>query len=110
MSLLRLLPAQLSLLLLGALVLRMGVPLILVVPLLLLLMAAVLVPWSEVRSLMTGALGLGSLIWGFMTWARVQERVVYGAPWVRLALILGGVALFTAWSAWLLWPGRKPKG
>lgn len=107
MAALRLLPAQFSLLLLAALFMRMGIPLILIVPLTLMLMLALLVPWTEVRALMTGALGVGALIWGFMTWLRVQERLAYGEPWSRLAAILAGVTLFTAWSAWLVWGSRK---
>ncbi|MBI1752044.1 MAG: hypothetical protein HY014_05050 [Acidobacteria bacterium] len=107
MAALCLLPAQFSLLLLAALFMRMGIPLILIVPLTLMLMLALLVPWAEVRALMTGALGVGALIWGFMTWLRVQERLAYGEPWSRLAGILAGVTLFTAWSAWLVWGSRK---
>jgi hypothetical protein len=33
---------------------------------------------------------------------RVQERLALGAPWLRMALILAAVALFTAWAGWLL--------
>ena len=102
MAFLRVLPAQLSLLLLAALSMRLGFPLIVIVPLLLMLMAALLVTWSQVRAVMVAVLGLASLIWGFMTWLRVQERLAYGEPWSRLAGILAAVALFTAWSAWLL--------
>lgn len=107
MSALRLLPAHLSLLLLAALFMRVGLPLILIVPLTLMLMLSFLVPWSEVRALLTVALGFGSLVWAFMTWLRVQERLAYGEPWSRLAGILAGVALFTAWAAWLVWGSRK---
>ena len=107
MSFLRILPAQLCLLLLAALFMRLGFPLIMIVPLTLMLMLAMLVPWSEVRTVMTMALGLTTLIWGFMTWLRVQERLAYGEPWSRLAGILAGVTLFNAWSAWLVWRSRQ---
>ena len=107
MSFLRLLPAQFALLLLAALFMRLGFPLILIVPLTLMLMLALLVPWREVRIVMTGVMGMVSAIWGFMTWLRVQERLAYGEPWSRLAGILAGVTLFTAWSAWLLPRGEK---
>lgn len=107
MSGLRLLPAQLSLLLLATLFMRLGFPLILIVPLTVMLMLGLLVPWSEARALMATLLGFISLLWGFMTWARVQERLVYGEPWSRLAGILAGVTLFTAWAAWLVWDSRK---
>ncbi|GLH72922.1 hypothetical protein GETHLI_14240 [Geothrix limicola] len=107
MSFLRILPAQFSLLLLAALFMRLGLPLVMIVPLTLMLMLALLVPWPEVRGLMTVALGFGSLIWGFMTWLRVQERLAYGEPWSRLAGILAAVALFTAWSGRLVWRSRR---
>ena len=107
MSLLRLIPAQISLLLLAALFMRMGIPLILIVPLTVLAMLGVLVPWPETRTAMAVLLGIGALVWGVMTWVRVQGRLAYEEPWVRLACILGGVALFTAWSGWLLRAPRR---
>ncbi len=108
MSFLRILPAQFCLLLLAALFMRLGFPLIMIVPLTLMLMGALLVPWSEVRVVMTAVMGLCALLWGFMTYLRVEERLAYGEPWSRLAGILAGVALFNAWSAWLLWRSRNP--
>lgn len=107
MSALRLVPAYLTLLLFAALFMRLGFPLIMIVPLTLMLMGALLVPWRQVRAVMTGVLGLMSLAWGFMTYLRVQERLAYSEPWSRLAGILAGVTLFTAWSAWLVWGTRK---
>lgn len=107
MSFLRILPAQLALLLLAALFMRLGFPLIMIFPLLMMLMAALLVTWSEVRAVMAGVMGFASLIWGFMTYLRVQERLAYGEPWSRLAGILLGVTLFTAWSGWLVWRSRR---
>ena len=107
MYVLRILPAQVSLLLMAALFMRVGFPLILIVPLTVILMLGLLVPWAEARTLMAGVLGVVSLAWGFMTWLRVQERLAYGEPWSRLAGILLGVTLFTAWSAWLVWSARK---
>jgi len=107
MSFLRILPAQICLLLLAALFMRLGFPLIMIVPLTLMLMGALLVPWAEVRAVMTVVMGLCALLWGFMTYLRVEERLAYGEPWSRLAGILAGVALFNAWSAWLLWRSRR---
>lgn len=109
MSFLRVLPAQLCLLLLAALFMRLGFPLVIIVPLTLMLMLALLVPWPEVQALMTAVLGVMALVWVFMTWLRVQERLAYGEPWSRLAGILAGVALFNAWSAWLVWRSRRPE-
>jgi hypothetical protein len=34
----------------------------------------------------------------------VQQRLTFGMPWLRLALILGAVAAFTGWAAWLMRP------
>jgi len=110
MSFLRILPAQFSLLLLAALFMRVGFPLLLIVPLTLMLMLGLLVPWREVRGLMAGAMALGACIWGFMTYLRVQERLAYGEPWSRLAGILAAVTLFTAWSGWLVWRTRRLDG
>jgi type VI protein secretion system component VasK len=107
MSFLRILPAQFCLLLLAALFMRLGFPLIMIVPLTLMLMVGLLVTWSEVRAVMTVVMGLCTAIWGFMTWLRVEERLSYGEPWSRLAGILAGVALFNAWSAWLVWSSRQ---
>ena len=107
MSALRLLPAHLSLLLLAALFMRLGFPLILIVPLTLMLMVGLLITWPEVRTVMAGVMGLCSLVWGLMTWLRVQERLAYGEPWSRLAGILAAVTAFNIWSAWLVWSTRK---
>ena len=42
---------------------------------------------------------LGALVWGSTTHTIYKVRAVMGAPWLRMALILGGVAVFTAASA-----------
>lgn len=52
-------------------------------------------------------LGLGSLAWVWVAWLRVDARLAEGQPWLRLALIMGAVACFTAGSAWLLRPRRQ---
>jgi len=44
----------------------------------------------------------GAAIWIYTTVALVQQRIFWGIPWVRLVMILGGVALFTAWAGLLL--------
>lgn len=107
MSFARVLPAQFCLLLVAVLAMRLGFPLIMIVPLTGMLMLAALVPWSEVRALMTVVLGLCTLIWGVMTVMRVELRMAYEQPFIRLAAILGGVTLFNAWAAWLVWSSRK---
>ncbi len=107
MPYLRLLPASLCLLLLGALGLREGVPFTLVLPVVFLLLAALLLPLAPVRLLLAGLLGCEALLWVLVAIARAQVRMSLGDPWLRLVLILGGVALFCAWSSWLLWTGQR---
>jgi len=107
MSFLRVLPAQFCLLLVAVLAMRLGFPLIMIVPLTGMLMVALFIPWAEVRFLMTGVLALCTLIWTIMTVMRVELRMAYDQPFLRLAAILGGVALFNAWAAWLVWSSRR---
>ena len=107
MSFRRILPAQLCLLLVAVLAMRLGFPLIMIVPLTGILMVALFITWAEVRFLMTGVLGFCTLIWTVMTVMRVELRMAYEQPFIRLAAILGGVALFNAWATWLVWSSRK---
>lgn len=107
MSILRRLALLLTLVLLGALSLRLGLPL--PVALVGLLGAGSLVflrrPWAQVA--LAGGLALGSVAWvGMLGW-RISERLALGRPWLRLACILGAVAAFTAWSAASAWRARK---
>lgn len=100
MNFLRLLPAILSLLLLGAHFSRAGLswlaPVFVLLPLLLFLKK----PW--VPRLMQVVLVLGSLEWVRSTLVYVGQRREIGDSWGRLAAILGAVALFTLLSAWIL--------
>ncbi|MDT8435218.1 MAG: hypothetical protein RRA92_00555 [Gemmatimonadota bacterium] len=94
---LRLLPVVLSAVLLAAHFSRAGsgwlVALSLAFPLLL------LVRDGRAVRLVQGILVLGGLEW-VRTAVRIAEgRVALGEPWLRMALILGGVALFTWASA-----------
>jgi len=108
MPILRRLPALLALLLLGAHFLRADRPLLTLLALALLGPLAVPRPWA--RQLTAGALALGALEWLRTLAVDALDRAAGGAPWTRLAVILGAVALFTAWAAWLLrirtGPGR----
>jgi hypothetical protein len=45
------------------------------------------------------ALLAGAAEWLWTAWRLVQARQALGQPWARLAVILGGVALFTALAA-----------
>ena len=102
MFVLRRLPAFLALLMLGALALRLGLALLVALPCTLLLVALLFIPKAAVQTTLSGALWLGALAWVGTAWLRVNERLALEQPWHRLAAILGSVALFTAWSAWLL--------
>ncbi len=53
--------------------------------------------WA-VRTLQT-LLAAGTLVWVCALWRLAGMRRAEGLPWIRLAFILGGVALFTALSA-----------
>ncbi|HJW43089.1 MAG TPA: hypothetical protein VJ463_01435 [Geothrix sp.] len=109
MFVLRRLPAALALLMLGALSLRLGLSIQVAVPVALALTVLLFVPRPLFQTPLAAVLWAGALAWVGMAWLRVQARLADGLPWLRLAAILGGVALFTAWSAWLLHP-RKTEG
>ena len=103
---LRRLPALVACLLLGALSLRVGLPFLVAVPLTLAALILLFIPKPEGQAVIAALLWAGAIAWGALTWLRVQQRLAEGQPWLRLAAILGAVALFTALSAWLL---RSPK-
>ena len=96
MNFLRLFPVYISLLLLAAHFFRAGQTILAVIPLVLfvpLLLKEKWVPW-----LIQVALVLGVLEWIRTIVAVAEIRMEHGAPWVRMAVILGAVALFTALS------------
>ncbi len=103
----RLLPAGLCCLLMGAHFMRLGMlPAVIVCsvfPLILVLRR------PFVRWLVVGVLVLGSATWVFTTLQLVMGRQQANAPYLRLALILGGVALFYLVAAALLF-GRRMRG
>ena len=102
MFMLRRLPACLALLMLGALTLRLGLGLGAAAPLTLLLMVLLFIPRTIPQAIASAVVWGGSIAWVGMAWLRIQQRLGEGLPWMRLALIFGAVALFTAWAAWLL--------
>jgi len=107
MFVLRRLPACLALLMLGALSLRLGLGFLVAVPLTLLLMALLFIPRTISQTIASAMVWVGAIAWMGMAWLRIQQRLREDLPWMRLALIFGAVALFTAWAAWLL--RRKKK-
>ncbi|MGI9133604.1 MAG: hypothetical protein ACR2I0_06625 [Rhodoferax sp.] len=97
-------PAIVALLLLAAHFYRAGAYLLMLICLV--LVAAVLVRRAWVALVMQVALGLGALEWLMTAVLLAAERRQSGAPYVRMGLILGAVALFTVFAAVLL---RHPR-
>lgn len=104
MNFFRLLPVMLSLLLLGAHFYRAGWPLLTGAAVLLLFLLLLRRAW--VPRLLQAVLVLGALEWLRTLYGLAAMRIAFGEPWTRLALILGGVALFTAVSG-LVFRSRK---
>ena len=96
MMLVRMFPVILSCLLMAAHVLRsVGLTVALVVLLLPLLL---LVRQTWVPLVMQGTLGLAVLEWVRTAVTLARGRMAEGEPWMRMAVILGAVALVTAAS------------
>lgn len=100
MTFLRVLPALFASLILGAHFLRSGD--LALVLLALALPCFLLVRRTWARRLVQAGLLLGALEWLWALATLARERQAAGLPVLRLVLILGTVAAFTAWSAWLL--------
>ena len=97
MNLVRLLPAFLSCILLAAHFARMGS--VLLVLLSLLLPAVLFFRYEWAARLVQVALIYGTIEWVRTLISGVAERNAEGQPWIRLAIILGVVAVFTLSSA-----------
>ena len=106
MNFLGLLPVILAMLLLGAHFYRAGWVLLTVVCVVSLFLLFLRKPW--VPRLLQVFLLLGAVEWFRTLYVFAAMRIAWGEPWTRLALILGGVALFTALSA-LVFRGRRIK-
>lgn len=97
MNFLRLIPVFISFLLLAAHFFRAGQTVLAVIPLVLIILLILKEKW--VPWLIQLALVLGAIEW-LRTLVSVAEiRMEYDMPWVRMAVILGAVALFTAFSS-----------
>lgn len=112
MNLLLLAAPILSFLLLGAHFMREGAWLLVAACIGFALLLAWRTRWAA--RLVQLALALGAIEWMWTALVLVQERMAEGRPWLRLAMILGGVALFTAASALVpMWrrsgPGPSPQ-
>ena len=60
--------------------------------------------WSLI--VLQGLAYAGAAVWVHTALALIEQRRATGAPWGRMALILGGVALFTTLAGLLLNAGR----
>jgi len=92
----RLIPVTLSLLVLGAHFLRAGSPGLVAASVS--AIGLLLVPRAWVPRVMTVALLVGAGTWAHTAIDLARIRASLGEPYLRMALILGGVALFTAAS------------
>lgn len=99
MNILKLLPVILSLLLIGAHFFRSGNIIIVLFAVTTLLLLLICKPW--VVRLCQIILVTGGIEWIRTMVVFVKMRQSVGAPWERLALILGGVAIFTICSAFV---------
>ena len=97
MNFLRLLPVIISLLLLSAHFMRAGQTMLAALPVV--IMAFLIVREKWVAWLIQLALVLGAIEWIRTLVAVAEVRLEYGMPWVRMAVILGAVAAFTALSS-----------
>lgn len=97
MNFLRLLPVIISFLLLSAHFLRAGQVVLVFVSLILIILMLARKNW--VPWVMKAALLLGAVEWLRTLVVFAQMRIESGEPWTRLAVILGAVALFTAFSS-----------
>ena len=97
MNLLRLVPVIISFLLLAAHFSRAGMLILgivcVVIPFLLFIKKYWIVPGLQIL------LVLGSVEWFRTIYFVAQQRMEIGEPWIRMAVILGVVALFTGFSA-----------
>lgn len=97
MNFVRLLPVMISALLLAAHFYRAGQDVLVAIALLLPWMLLLKRTW--VPLVLTVALIFGAFEWAHTLLRIAMIRAEMGAPWLRMALILGGVTLFTAASA-----------
>ena len=107
MNVLRLLPVFISFVLLAAHFLYAGQMIISIVLLSLLLLLLLRKTW--VPRVIQTILLLGSVEWLRSLYSHAQDRIELGEPWMRLAIILGAVALFTALSCLVFRSGSLRK-
>jgi hypothetical protein len=69
-------------------------------------LAPLLLPVKKrgVRFFLKALLFLGAVVWAQTAFILVQHRLAIGAPWLRLLAIMGGLVLFTLYAGTLLNP------
>ena len=97
---LRTMPAVLASLVLAAHFSRAGNPLLVAASLA--LVPVLFVPQSGIRVFCRICLAAAAFEWLFTAWRIAHVRVAAGQPYLRMLAILGAVAGFTAFVAWLL--------
>ncbi len=97
MNFFRLLPVIISLLLLAAHFMHAGQTVLIFFMLLLPLLLILKETW--IPRVFQLVLLLGAVEWLRTLMALAQTRISFGEPWIRMAVILGFVALFTALSS-----------
>ncbi len=98
--LLRLIPMMIAFLLMAAHFLRSGSFVLVGVSVLLPFLLLAKKRWA--LFLVQGATYLGAVIWVWTTVILVQQRIMVGEQWVRMCLILSGVAAFSLYAGYLL--------
>jgi hypothetical protein len=99
----RTLPAVLAAMFLGAHFFRAGR--LVLVAACLVLAALLFVSSPGLRTFCRICLAVGVLVWLIAAWRIARVRIAAGEPYLRMLAILGAVAAFTAFAAWILPPG-----
>lgn len=102
MIFLRLLPAIFSTLLFAAHFSRVGNNFLAII--ILLLLATLFIRKEVILGAWQIFLAFAGLVWIFVAIGYIQLRIAGEMPWLRLAIIMGGIVLFNFFSAW--WMGR----
>ncbi len=97
---LKIIPLILASLLLGAHFLRGNSTILVGVSVLAPLLLLIKKRW--ILLLVQGLAYVGALVWVHTTFVLVQQRMMVGAPWLRMFLILSGVTALTLYAGYLL--------
>lgn len=96
----KIIPFIITCVLIAAHFLRDGNSLMVIISLLFPLLLLIKKNWVLIVSQLFAYLGAG--LWLGTTLQVASERITYDQDWIRMALILGAVAIFSGWSGLLL--------